>query len=139
MLGGVIMYLGILILVHSRIIYSISVNLIRNKGQEEIRRRGLRLILFAILLLFLTVLLTVGFTFPFGPIITILLYVIRAITLISSIFLSYVGWILPNWYRRRIRRQAWISQQIAVGKEPSGNFISSTNVKQKNIVEITET
>ncbi|MBD3191618.1 MAG: hypothetical protein GF308_13305 [Candidatus Heimdallarchaeota archaeon] len=138
-LMAAILYLTILVLVQIRIIIRMSTTLIQKKTKDELRRKGFKYILIAVVCLFLTLLLTVTFTIEgMPPAAIILVYILRAIALFAGLFLSYVGWILPNWFKRRIRKKAWIVKNYKAGKKPASQFVTSKTYFEKTQI-ITET
>lgn len=138
-LMAAILYLTILVLVQIRIIIRMSSTLIQKKTKDELRRKGFKYILIAVVCLFLTLLFTVTFTIEgMPPAAIILVYILRALALFAGLFLSYVGWILPNWFKRRIRKKAWIVKNYKAGKKPTSQFVTSKTYFEKTQI-ITET
>jgi hypothetical protein len=128
-------YLTCVLFVQIRIIISISATLIRKEIENDIQRKGLAMILFGILSLFGSVLLTVIISIPnTGNFVFTSLYILRGIMTLLGLFLSYVGWILPNWFRKRVRK-AWIVSQVTVGKEIKIPYTSSKTIKIKEVAD----
>ncbi|MFW9924348.1 MAG: hypothetical protein ACFFDW_13785 [Candidatus Thorarchaeota archaeon] len=124
---GILMYGLVLVLVQIRYIISLSVSLIRQKSIDPIRRIGTKYILAAVITLFFDVILTVAFTLEgLTTLVIIFLYLTRFILTMLSLFLSYIGWILPDWFRKRARRKAWIVKELATTRKPTATFYTST-------------
>jgi hypothetical protein len=134
-------YLPIVLLIQLRIVAKMSHVHLQKKQQDPIKRRGFLYILLSVISLFMSVFMTVIYTFvvriPNLPaIVFISIYLIRAIFIVGTVVLSYIGWILPTWFRRRIRKKSWASSRIKMGKEPSGRYVTSkTYIKETHIVK----
>ncbi|NHJ87262.1 MAG: hypothetical protein FK734_17495 [Asgard group archaeon] len=122
-------YLTCVLFVEIRLILRLSIILGKKQTESEIQRKGLQQILFGIISLFVSVLLSVIISIPntndfvFAP-----LYVLRGLVTLLGLYLSYIGWVLPNWYVKRIRK-AWIASEITIGEEVTIPFINSENYK----------
>jgi len=109
---SLILYTIMLVLVQMRIIISMIINLVKHKTKNPIRRKGMQFILIAVLFLFFTVSLTVVFTIDgIGPVVIILIYIMKSAAFMISIVLSYIGWILPERFKVRVRNK-WIKTQV---------------------------
>ena len=127
-LTGLLLYGVILILVQLRYIFSLSVSLIRKTSIDPMRRTGTKYILGAVITLFFDILLTVAFTIENLPIfVIVLLYVTRFILTMLSLLLSYIGWLLPDWFRKRIRQKAWIATKIS-SREETATFATYSTI-----------
>ncbi|MFW9923575.1 MAG: hypothetical protein ACFFDW_09860 [Candidatus Thorarchaeota archaeon] len=74
------------------------------------------------------------------PILSIVIFSIGVITTIIALTLYYLGWVMPDWLKRRFREQAWFTK-IYVGKiaPPIEKSTSTTTgYSINNIVEINE-
>ncbi|MBD3189257.1 MAG: hypothetical protein GF308_01360 [Candidatus Heimdallarchaeota archaeon] len=120
-----ILYGLVLILVQIRYIYNLSTNLIRSKAIDPIRRIGTKYILAAIITLFLDAVLTLLSTLTNVVAINVIIYIGRFILIMLSLLLSYIGWILPNWFRKRIRQKAWIVKQLSTAEKTTATFATS--------------
>ncbi|MBN1329751.1 MAG: hypothetical protein JXA54_09785 [Candidatus Heimdallarchaeota archaeon] len=140
MLMGIIIYIPFVILVHLRLIFTMSLDLLRKKINDPVRKTGWQLILFAVITLFLSVFLTVLFTIDgLTPIVVIVLYTTRAILLVLGLFLSYLGWILPTWLRSRIREKTWLAKNLKnIGKSTTRFVTSQTILEETKITEFSE-
>lgn len=141
MLMGIIIYIPFVILVHIRLIATMSLDLIRKRIKDPVRKKGWEFILYAVITLILSVFLTVAFTIDgITPGIVIALYTVRAVLLIAGLFLSYLGWILPTWFRNRIREKTWLAKNVKqLGKKPTACFVTSqTYMEETKISEYSE-
>ncbi|MHA1463451.1 MAG: hypothetical protein ACTSQ0_10340, partial [Candidatus Heimdallarchaeota archaeon] len=112
LLISLILYAIMLIMVQTRIIIGLTVNLVKHKTKDPVRRKGLQFILIAVIFLFITVFLTVVFTIEgIGPVLVIIVYILKSAAFTISIILSYIGWILPERFRVRVRNR-WIKTQV---------------------------
>ncbi|MBN1328125.1 MAG: hypothetical protein JXA54_01515 [Candidatus Heimdallarchaeota archaeon] len=125
----IIIYLTCVLFVELRLILRLSIILAKKQTKSDIHRKGLQQILFGIIFLFISVLLSVIISIPntkdfvFAP-----LYLLRGVVTLLGLYLSYIGWILPNWYVKRIRK-AWIVSEITIGEKVEIPFINSENYK----------
>ena len=135
----VIIYLTTVLFVEWRIIFRLSVMLIKKEVEDQVQRKGLQRILYGILSLFGATLITILVSIPnLNSTIFIFLYILRGICTLLALYLSYVGWILPDWYVRRIRK-AWIVTKVRIGEEVQSSFISSDTYRSNtNVTEISE-
>jgi hypothetical protein len=139
--ASLIFYIPLLVLVQFRLLFRMSYTLIRKKQKDPVRQKGFLFILLSVITLFVTMLLTMLFTLSgLSDFATTTLYVTRSIFTFLTLFFSYVGWILPNWFKRRMRQKSWIAKQITPGKQPTGKYMSSTTMIEstKIIKEVTE-
>lgn len=123
LLISLILYTIMLVLVQLRIIISMIINLVKHKTKDPIRRKGMQYILTAVIFLFITVSLTVIFTIEgIGPVIITLVYIMKSAAFMTSIILSYIGWILPERFKQRVRNK-WIKAQV--GNENESEVINN--------------
>lgn len=121
LLISLILYAIMLILVQTRIIIGLTVNLVKHQTKNPIRRKGLQYILIAVIFLFITVFLTVVFTIEgIGPVLVIIVYILKSAAFTISMILSYIGWILPERFRTRVRNK-WIQSQVGTENESGVN------------------
>ncbi|MHA1155657.1 MAG: hypothetical protein ACTSQK_06070 [Candidatus Heimdallarchaeota archaeon] len=113
----IILYLTCVLFVELRIIFRLSLTLVKKETETEIQRKGLQYILFGILSLFASVLLTILISLPnISNTLFSILYILRGIFTLLGLLLSYIGWILPEWFVRRVRK-AGIVSNIAIDAE----------------------
>jgi hypothetical protein len=139
-------YLPLVLLVQLRIVITMSRVYAQKRQKDPIKRRGFLFILLSVVSLFLSVFMTLVYTLairnPSLPaFVFIFIYFLRASFVVITVIMSYIGWILPAWFRRRIRQKTWISNNIKDGQQPSGRFVTSkTFIQETHIVkEVTET
>ncbi len=121
LLISLILYAIMLILVQTRIIIGLTVNLVKHQTKDPIRRKGLQYILIAVIFFFITVFLTVVFTIEgIGPVLVIIVYILKSAAFTISMILSYIGWILPEGFRTRVRNK-WIQAQVGTENESGVN------------------
>lgn len=124
---SVLLYGLILVVVQIRYIINLTVSLVKQKAIDPMRRIGTKYILAAVATLFLDVLLTVVFTIEgLSAAVIVLVYIARFILTILSLLLSYIGWILPNWFRKRVRKKAWIAKKLERVKKRTAMYQTST-------------
>ena len=92
---------------------------LRRKAKDIVQKRGLGFVTASLVLLvsigfrYLTFYAGIGNT-PIGGVIG---YILHSMVVVLAVFTGYLGWIMPNWLRRRLRQKTWISQ-IYTGKIP---------------------
>ncbi|MEA2071049.1 MAG: hypothetical protein U9O98_07135 [Asgard group archaeon] len=136
-LASIIVYVPLLVLVQFRLLISMTRTYLSKKQKDPIRRRGFLYILLSVCSLFITMLLTVLFTIEgISKVGITVLYVARAIFVLLTLYFSYVGWILPNWFKRRIRKKAWISDKLSTDSKPTSRHVTSkTMIHEKKIIK----
>ena len=88
---------------------------IANKTTQFIRKRGFMLIGWGLTLYFLGGLSGgVLYSITTGSTLSLILWIIRNLVVIFAYFLMYMGWILPDWYRKSIRKKTWIENELKV-------------------------
>ncbi len=129
------LYLTCVLFVEIRIIFRLSLTLIKKEVENDIQRKGLQQILFGILSLFASVLLTIIISLPnINNTLFSILYILRGMLTLLGLLLSYIGWILPEWYVRRVRK-TWIVSKITNDNEietPNTNSKTFNTVAEKN-------
>lgn len=92
---------------------------LQRKAKDIVTKKGLRVVSISIFLLLLTG-MTLG-AYIFGAneiaIVSALLYVLRGIIVIAAVATGYIGWIMPEWVRKRFRGKSWIAK-VYTGKIP---------------------
>ena len=117
------LYASCVLFVEIRIIIRLTISLIKKEAESKIHRKGLQMILIGILALFSSVLLTIIISIPnTNSIAFSSLFVLRGLLTLLGLFLSYIGWILPNWYIKRIRDSGKISR-IETTEEETKNSL----------------
>ncbi len=134
---GAVLYGVILVFVQFRYIFSLSVSLIRQKSIDPIKRIGTKYILAAMITFFLDVSLTVAFTIDsLTPVVVAILYVTRFFLTMASLAFGYIGWILPDWFRKRVRRKTWIATKLAQSEISStATFVTASSFRSETNLE----
>lgn len=121
----IILYLTCVLFVELRIILRLSLTLIKKETKTDVQRKGLQQILFGILSLFASVLITILISLPkTSNTVFSILYILRGIFTLLGLLLSYIGWILPKWFVRRVRKAVVVSN-IAIDTEIETPYTSS--------------
>ncbi len=89
------------------------------KAKDVVTKKGLRIVSLSILFLWLTGLVLALYVFGANriPWLSVLVYLFRGMIVITAVILGYLGWIMPEWLRRRLRGKAWIAK-VYTGKLP---------------------
>jgi hypothetical protein len=82
------------------------------KSDQLVRKRGLQTIGVGVLLYLLGGMLSAfDSSLSAIPGLMITVAVIRAIAFASAYIAMYIGWIMPNWFRKMIRKRSWFELQ----------------------------
>jgi hypothetical protein len=90
---------------------------LQRKAKDVVTKKGFRVVTVSVFLLLLTGLVLGSYmlganTIPWLAAIT---YVIRGFIVIAAVITGYLGWLMPDWIRRRFRGKAWITK-VYTGK-----------------------
>jgi hypothetical protein len=133
---SILIYVLILIVVSTYIRIIIRTVRLQRKAKDIVTKKGLRVVSASLIGLVAIGLTLGGYIFGVGryPVFAALTYVIHGIAVMAAIILSYLGWVMPDWLRRRFRGKTWI-EKIYTGKitPPNKKDISTTKA-----VEVTE-
>ncbi|NHJ03703.1 MAG: hypothetical protein EAX90_02690 [Candidatus Heimdallarchaeota archaeon] len=116
---------------------------LQRKAKDVVAKKGFIVITWSILLLLMTGLFLGVYIFGAGEIaiVSALMYVIRGMIVLAAVITGYIGWIMPDWIRKRFRGKAWITQ-VYTGKipEPPKNKANIDVATESNIdvVEVSE-
>lgn len=89
--------------------------IIARKTTQFIRKRGFSLIGWGLTLYFGGGLLGgIIYSIEISTSIGLVAWIIRNIIVVIAYFLMYMGWILPDWYRKIIRKKTWIENELKV-------------------------
>ncbi len=130
--------IAIFSLIHVRII--IAIIRIRRGLEKKLTKFGFTFILLSVISLASATLVISLNALPFvkDSIIAILvLQNFRIFFSISGVVLGYLGWIMPDWLKRRIRGKSWIASQFSKEITPQIVPIASSN-KSEQFVEVSE-
>ncbi len=88
--------------------------ILSRRTDRIIRKRGLQLIATG-LLVYLTagivIALEMAISWPEGSAMPTILWTLRKVIFITSYLILYLGWIMPDWFRRRLRGKTWFEMQ----------------------------
>jgi len=138
-----ILFIPLILIILLRVFYNLIV--IRRKITEPVPRRGITFIGISILSLIGSTLTLMLFYLP--QIYTnsgamIFLQSLRLSSTILRVIFGYLGWILPDWLKKRIRGKAWIVKTLKqrAGMPITYAFSSSRDIKEKtiNLKEVSE-
>lgn len=92
---------------------------LQRKAKDIVTKKGLRTVSVSILFLLFTGLSLGAYIFGANTnaIVSALLYIIRGFIVIVAVVTGYIGWIMPEWIRKRWRGTAWITK-VYTGKVP---------------------
>ncbi|MHA1122132.1 MAG: hypothetical protein ACTSPC_04905 [Candidatus Heimdallarchaeota archaeon] len=87
--------------------------ILSRRTDKEIRKRGLLLIAWGLVIylvggLVISMEIAVPWT---NPVIPLIFWMIRKVLFLTSYVILYLGWIMPDWFRRRIRGKTWFEIQ----------------------------
>jgi hypothetical protein len=88
--------------------------ILAGRTNKLIRKRGLQLIAWG-LIAYMTagILISIEYAFDWtvdNPL-PLILWILRNIIYFVAYFILYLGWIMPDWYRRRIRKRTWFEEK----------------------------
>ncbi|NHJ86009.1 MAG: hypothetical protein FK734_11145 [Asgard group archaeon] len=137
---GLIMYIPIFIMIHIRIVLRLLK--IRRDLENPITKRGFTFILYSVMIMVLSTLISSFYLIPGvaeNAIIVGFVHSARGLTAMISIILGYFGWIMPDWLKKRIRGKAWIVKQMSKEFTAKIEPIASSSTNMSNVaVEISE-
>ena len=104
----------IFIEIYINIRIAIKAFVLAKKTDKMIRIRGLQMIAWGLLLMLIggiIIGLEVGMPWPSNSNMPTLFWALRKITFLIAYFLLYIGWIMPDWFRKRIREKTWFEMR----------------------------
>lgn len=125
---------------HVIVLYRVMFQLLffTQKITDPVAKKGTQFIHLSTIWLSITVTLVVLMQIP--PISThpgamIFLQIVKIITMSGLLITGYIGWTLPDWFKKRIRGKAWIVQAFkkTEGKEITYAYSSSKDVRATNV------
>ncbi|MHA1211948.1 MAG: hypothetical protein ACTSSH_05755 [Candidatus Heimdallarchaeota archaeon] len=133
---ALVLFVPLIIFILLRISYNLVV--IRRKITEPVPRAGITFIGLSVVSLLGSTVALILFYIPGIYAISglmIFLQAFRLLTTIARLIFGYLGWILPDWMKKRIRGKAWIVKLL---KEKKGipvtySFSSSRDLKTETI------
>jgi hypothetical protein len=83
------------------------------RTDKEIRKRGLLLIAWGLVIyMFAGFIISMEIAIPWTTSVApLILWIIRKIGFLTSYVFLYLGWIMPDWFRRRIRGKTWFEMR----------------------------
>jgi len=87
--------------------------ILSRRTDKEIRKRGLLLIAWGLVIyMFAGFIISMEIAIPWETsIIPLVFWIIRKLAFITSYVFLYLGWIMPDWFRRRIRSKTWFEMR----------------------------
>jgi hypothetical protein len=134
---ALIMLLPLLLLVVIRII--IRLLGLRTQIKDRVARKGITYILWSFVCITLTFIAASAFTIDLiqtSPLAMSFFHGLRMALSITALLLGYLGWILPNWLKRRIRGKAWIAQTAEKLERQKITYPHSVSKNLKKFEEI---
>jgi len=116
-----ITFVSIMVLVVQIIIYlriTISSFILAKNSDEITRKRGFQFIAIGSLLFLIGGVMIGGMSaLELGLGMTIFMETLRRFIFLASYYVLYVGWTLPDWFRRRLREKSWFEKQYTTPVE----------------------
>jgi hypothetical protein len=124
-----------------RIISNLAI--IRDKITEPVAKRGTLFITLSIISLTLSISFLTPLLIPQVnnyPLVIVILQFLRLVSTFCAMTFGYLGWVFPDWLKKRIRAKAWIAQELKKidGKELNYSYSSSHNKSEIKSVAIKE-
>ncbi|NHJ84004.1 MAG: hypothetical protein FK734_00995 [Asgard group archaeon] len=93
--------------------------ILQRKAKDIVTKKGLRTVTVSIILLLATGLMLGGYIFGANKVafLSAILFVLRGLVVLFAVGFGYIGWLMPNWIRKRFRGKAWITK-VYTGKIP---------------------
>ncbi|MHA1365624.1 MAG: hypothetical protein ACTSXA_12495 [Candidatus Heimdallarchaeota archaeon] len=88
--------------------------ILSRRTDKIVRKRGLQMIawgLITYLLAGILISMEIGIEWSSGSHAPTVLWTFRKILFVASYIILYLGWIMPDWFRRRIRGKTWFEMQ----------------------------
>ncbi|MBD3191822.1 MAG: hypothetical protein GF308_14340 [Candidatus Heimdallarchaeota archaeon] len=110
-----ITFASICLIVIQMLIYlrlTISSFILARNTEEIVRKRGFQIIGWGVLLFILAGLVRgVEGTLDIAVAGELVVNTLRSLMFLASYYLLYLGWTMPNWYRKRLRKRTWFETQ----------------------------
>lgn len=115
---------------------------LQRKSTDIVTKKGFRMVTISVFLLLLTGLILGSYILGLNTIAwaASLLYVIRGFIVIGAVVTGYIGWLMPEWVRRRFRGKSWITK-VYTGKvtaPPIHEANLPKNSESVRVIEIAE-
>ncbi len=82
-----------------------------NRTDKLLRKRGLQMIAWGLVIYLLAGLIISAEILIENQTVTVIFWLIRKMTFLVSYVLLYIGWIMPDWFRRRLRGKTWFEMR----------------------------
>ncbi|NHJ46666.1 MAG: hypothetical protein FK733_02650 [Asgard group archaeon] len=115
---------------------------LQRKAKDIVTKKGFRVVTVSVLLLLLTGLVLGSYMLGANRIalVSALLYIVRGFIVIGAVVTGYIGWLMPDWVRRRFRGKAWITK-VYTGKTsapPAHQANIPKSADSSRMIEISE-
>lgn len=90
--------------------------IIAKRTDEITRKRGLQMIGWGLLVYFIGGLIG-GIFYALqveSGALAFTLWAFRSLILLTAYIMMYIGWLLPDWFRKRVRKKTWFEQKLIV-------------------------
>jgi hypothetical protein len=106
-----ILLVAVQIYINARIF--IRAFVLSRRTDKEIRKRGLLLIAWGLVIYLVGgLVISLEISIPWeSAVIPLIFWMIRKVLFLTSYVILYLGWIMPDWFRRRIRGKTWFETQ----------------------------
>jgi hypothetical protein len=137
----IILFTPLVNLILIRIIANLAV--IRDKITDAVSKRGTLYITLSVIALTMSISFLTPLLIPQVnnyPAIIIILQVLRLISTFCAMIFGYLGWVFPEWLKKRIRAKAWIVQAFKKieGKEIDYEYSTSSNITEPINIAVKE-
>ncbi|MHA1306273.1 MAG: hypothetical protein ACTSO7_04550 [Candidatus Heimdallarchaeota archaeon] len=104
----------VLIQVYINVRIIVRAFILARRTDKLVRKRGLQMIAWGLIIYLLAgilISLEIGVDWPIGSFAPTIFWTFRKILFTASYIILYLGWIMPDWFRRRIRGKTWFEMQ----------------------------
>jgi hypothetical protein len=104
----------VLIQVYINVRIIVRAFILSRRTDKIVRKRGLQMIAWGLIIYLLAgilISLEIGVAWPAGSHGPTIFWTFRKILFVASYIVLYLGWIMPDWFRRRIRGKTWFEMQ----------------------------
>ena len=139
--GAITIPYAIIVLSLTGIRIAFKLGRIQRTFENPVTRIGFRFMFLATISLMLSSFSDALTTIPFiyiSPFLITLVLILQYLLQNITLLFGYLGWILPDWLRRRVRGKAWIVKTMKVGKIEEGQPFASNIAIKKTFVEVAD-
>ncbi|NHJ49348.1 MAG: hypothetical protein FK733_16280 [Asgard group archaeon] len=104
----------IMIIVQMIIYFRLAISSFRlaKNSEELVRKRGFQFIAWGLVIYIIGgVLSGASSALPDSMYMTMIIETIRRLIFITAYIMLYIGWTMPDWFRKRVRRKSWFTKQ----------------------------